>query len=78
LGKRKIHEMIFIDRILRYVMKDYLLPIRCYANKKDLFCTRQKCDCKIYCKKPPNGGIPAYQEILRPKSDNIVFKYKKK
>jgi hypothetical protein len=70
--------MILIDRILRHIMKDHLLPRYCYANKKDFFCKSQKCDCKIWCKKPPNGGIPAYQEIITPKSDNIVFKYTKK
>ena len=70
--------MIFIDRILRHIMKDHLLPRYCYATKKDFFCKSQKCDCKIWCKKPPNGGIPAYQEIITPKSDNIVFKYTKK
>lgn len=67
--------MIFIDRIIRYVMKDYMLPIRCYANKRELFCKSQKCDCKIYCKKPPNGAIPAYQ---LPKSNDVMFKYTKR
>lgn len=67
--------MIFIDRIIRYVMKDYMLPIRCYANKRDLFCKSQKCDCKIYCKKPPNEAIPAYQ---LPKSNDSVLKYTKR
>ena len=66
--------MIFIDRIIRYMMKDYMLPILCYANKKDFLCPHQKCDFRIYCKKPPNGSVPAYQ---LPKSNNNVFKYMK-
>ena len=68
--------MIFIDRVIRNIMKDHLLPRYCYANKKDFFCKFQKCDCKVWCKKPPDGAIPAYQEV--PKSNKIVFKYTKK
>lgn len=64
--------MIFIDRILRHIMKDHLLPRYCYAKKVDFFCKTQHCDCKIWCKKPPNGGIPAYQEVYLPKSNKIL------
>ena len=52
--------MIFIDRIVRYFAKDINLPSRCYANKQQLLNRRDCCDCKIYCKKPPKGSVPAY------------------
>lgn len=61
--------MIFIDRIVRYFAKDINLPSRCYANKQQLLNRRDCCDCKIYCRKPPNGGTPVLQEIT-------VLKYK--
>ena len=56
--------MIFIDRLVRYYAKDINLPLRCYANKRQLLNRRDCCNCKIYCKKPPNGGTPVLQEIL--------------
>lgn len=58
--------MIFIDRLIRYSRKDIYLPLRCYAKKKELFCKKQKCDCKIFCKKPPNGSTPVLQEVYVP------------
>lgn len=61
--------MILIDRLVRYFAKDINLPLRCYANKRQLLNRRDCCNCKIYCKKPPNGGTPALQEIT-------ILKYK--
>jgi len=55
--------MILIDQIVRYLSKDIMLPTRCYATKKQLVCVRDCCDCKIFCKKPPKGSVPAYQPV---------------
>ena len=58
--------MILIDQIIRYYLsKDIMLPTRCYATKKQLVCIKDCCDCKIFCKKPPKGSVPAY--LLIPK-----------
>ena len=65
--------MIFIDRLVRYFAKDINLPLRCYANKRQLLNRRDCCDCKIYCKKPPNGGTPALQEITILKYNDSIF-----
>jgi hypothetical protein len=65
--------MIFIDRLVRYFAKDIYLPLRCYANKRQLLNRRDCCNCKIYCKKPPNGGTPALQEITILKYNDSIF-----
>ena len=52
--------MILTDQIIRYLSKDVMLPTRCYATKKQLVSVRDCCDCKIFCKKPPKGSVPAY------------------
>ncbi len=52
--------MIFIDRLLRHLAKDIMLPLRCYAKQFEPKC---RCDCKLFCKKPPDGGVPATLRI---------------
>ena len=52
--------MILIDRIIRYFSKDIMLPTNCNATNKELLCPKKRCDCKIYCKKPPKGSLPVY------------------
>lgn len=54
------NSMILTDRIIRYLSKDIMLPTRCYATKKQLVSVKECCDCKIFCKKPPKGSVPAY------------------
>ncbi len=51
--------MILLDQIIRYISKDIMLPTRCYATKKQFVCIKDCCECKIFCKKPPKGSIPA-------------------
>jgi hypothetical protein len=58
-----INEMILIDRIIRFLKKDVYLPLKCYANKRQLTNPRDRCTCKNFCRKPPSGGIPVYLEI---------------
>lgn len=55
--------MILVDQIIRYLSKDIMLPSRCYATKRDLVCIKSRCDCKIFCKKPPPGSVPAFQRV---------------
>jgi hypothetical protein len=55
--------MILIDRIVRILKKDIYLPVKCYANKRQLTNPRDCCKCKNFCKKPPSGGDPVYLEI---------------
>ena len=50
--------MILIDRILRYFSKDIMLPTNCNATNKELLCPKKRCDCKIYCKRPPKNPKP--------------------
>ena len=52
--------MILLDRIVRFIKKDIYLPLKCYANKRQLTNPRDHCSCKIYCRKFPSGGIPVY------------------
>ena len=59
--------MILIDQIVRYMSKDIMLPSRCHATKKELVCIKSCCDCKIFCKKPPKGSLPAVA-LLKNKS----------
>jgi len=56
--------MIFIDRILRYFSKDIMLPIRCYANKQQMFDPIHRCDCRMFCNKM-SGGKPVYLTVAR-------------
>lgn len=60
--------MILIDRIIRILKKDIYLPMKCYANKKQIVNPGDNCACKNFCKKPPSGGTPVYLEI-KPKYD---------
>lgn len=55
--------MILIDRIIRLLKNDIHLPMRCFANKRQLTNPRDCCTCKNFCRKPPNGGTPVYIEI---------------
>ncbi len=55
--------MILIDRIVRILKKDIYLPMKCYANKRQLTNPRDCCNCKNFCRKPPSGGDPVYLEI---------------
>lgn len=55
--------MILLDQIIRYISKDIMLPTRCYATKKQFVCIKDCCECKIFCKKPPKGSIPASVRI---------------
>jgi hypothetical protein len=52
--------MILIDRIIRILKKDIYLPIKCYANKRQLTNPRDCCTCKNFCRKLPGGGTPVY------------------
>ena len=52
--------MILIDRIVRILKKYIYLPMKCYANKRQLTNPRDCCKCKNFCKKPPSGGDPVY------------------
>ena len=52
--------MILLDRIVRFLKKDIYLPIKCYANKRQLTNPRDGCTRKTFCRKPPSGGIPVY------------------
>jgi hypothetical protein len=45
------------------VSKDMYLPMRCYANKRELFNKGEHCKCKNFCKYPPNKGTPATELI---------------
>lgn len=56
--------MIFIDRIFRYFSKDIHLPLRCYANKKQMFNPKYKCDCRLFCNKI-SGGKPILLTVPR-------------
>ena len=67
----KVSRMILIDQIVRYLSKDIMLPTRCYATKKQLVSTRDCCECKIFCKKPPKGSIPAVV-VVKTKSTYII------
>ena len=58
--------MILTDQIIRYLSKDIMLPKRCHATKKQRVSVKECCDCKIFCKKPPKGSVPAYAFILNP------------
>ena len=60
--------MILIDQIVRYLSKDIMLPTRCYATKKQLVSVKDCCECKIFCKKPPKGSVPAVVLITNSKS----------
>ena len=55
--------MILIDRIVRFLKKDIYLPMRCYANKRQIANPRDHCRCKNFCRKPPSGGSPVYVKI---------------
>jgi hypothetical protein len=55
--------MILIDRIVRFLKKDIYLPMKCYANKRQLTNPRDCCKCKNFCRKPPSGGSPVYVKI---------------
>lgn len=55
--------MILVDQIFRYLSRDIMLPSRCYATKRDLLRKKSCCDCKIFCKKPPPGSVPAFQRV---------------
>lgn len=55
--------MILIDRIVRFLKKDIYLPMKCYANKRQLTNPRDGCTCKNFCRKPPSGGSPVYVKI---------------
>jgi hypothetical protein len=55
--------MILIDRIIRILKKDIYLPMKCYANKRQLTNPRDCCKCKNFCRKPPSGGDPVYVKI---------------
>lgn len=50
--------MILLDQIARYISKDIMLPTNCNATKKELLCPKKRCDCKIYCKRPPKNPKP--------------------
>lgn len=63
--------MILTDQILRYLSKDIMLPKRCHATKKQLVSVKECCDCKIFCKKPPKGSVPAYAFIRLPLSGKL-------
>lgn len=52
--------MILIDRIIRLLKNDIHLPLRCFANQKQLINPKDWCTCKNFCRKPPNGGTPVY------------------
>ena len=43
--------------VSRAVRKDSYVPISCYAHKYHIP-KNDKCDCKIWCKYPPDGGTP--------------------
>ena len=60
---KKVTTMILIDRIIRILKKDIYLPMRCYANKRQLMNPRDCCNCKNFCRKPPSGGTPVYLQI---------------
>ena len=49
-----------------------MLPIRCYASKKQLYSPKCNCDCKLFCKKLP-GGTPAYQTVTLPSSSKKYY-----
>ena len=59
--------MILIDQIVRYLSKDIMLPTRCNATKKQIVSTKDCCECKIFCKKPPKGSAPAVVLITNSK-----------
>jgi hypothetical protein len=65
--------MILIDRLVRYFAKDINLPMRCYANKRQLLKRGDCCNCKLFCKKPPNGGTPVLQEITILKYKSVIY-----
>jgi len=46
--------MILIDRIIRYIRNDIMLPDKCYSRNK--LKMNERCECKIFCRK--NYGKP--------------------
>lgn len=47
-----LHLKLFLTRLLR---KDIYKPSKCYAHMYQISNPNAQCDCKIWCKYPPNG-----------------------
>lgn len=47
---------LIVTRFIRYIKKDFYLPKKCNAKIN----SDTVCDCKIWCKYPPDGGKLAY------------------
>ena len=65
-----------MDRILRYFNKDIMLPIRCYASKKQMFDLKHRCDCRMFCKKT-SGGKPvpvSISQTLHPNNRKYYYR----
>ena len=45
--------MIIIDRIIRYIKQDIMLPKRCYSQNKMKL--KEECKCEIFCRKNSGG-----------------------
>jgi len=57
--------MIIIDRIIRYIKQDIMLPDKCYSRNK--LRMKERCNCKIFCRKnygkPVKIKVKIYKEI---------------
>lgn len=54
--------MILVDRIMRYLMGDVQLPMRCRASVKKMVDPCGTCTCKVFCRNM-DGGEPVYVKV---------------
>lgn len=55
--------MILIDHIIRYFKRDVYLPKRCFATTWERMHPCGSCKCRLFCKAPPQRGVPVYIPI---------------
>ena len=48
---------LIFSKLVRIYNKDHTIPKRCFAMNHFPECLTQICDCKVFCKFPPNGNI---------------------
>ncbi len=65
---------IIYSRFIRFMNKDINTPNKCYAINAN---NNEICDCKIWCKFPPNGGNGELAYIkMSSMNDNLKTMYK--
>ena len=67
-------ESILFSRFLRNLVKDVNVPINCYATTQNVI-KGDRCDCKLWCKYPPNNGTSQLAYIRVEYKKPIYKKY---